>query len=198
MRPRSVAGSVLVAISVSGFRRPAAAIVFRGLQDIVQFLPLGMAIAEDHPDRTRFLLTTMRPREMDSSDMTEITLMSPGYIFVMYTDLVYDGGDEQVRLQIEQVVRQHQDAQPKEICNPIRACAVNRDEHGSKSVKKTASTTRQYLSLNASERSRHSPSRSGYPVRRNRSSKRKNSASPDLPHLLSANPENAAHHTVSG
>jgi hypothetical protein len=52
------------------------------------FLPLGMAIAEDHPDRTRFLLTTMRPREMDSSDMTEITLMSPGYIFVMYTDLV--------------------------------------------------------------------------------------------------------------
>jgi hypothetical protein len=91
---------------------------------------------------------------MDSSDMTEITLMSPGYIFVMYTDLVYDGGDEQVRLQIEQVVRQHQDAQPKEICNPILASAVKQDEHGSRSVKKTASTTRQYLSLNASERSR--------------------------------------------
>ena len=65
---------------------------------------------------------------MDSSEMTEITLMSPGYIFVIYTDLVCDVGDEQVRLQIEQVVRKYQDARPKEICNPILACAVNQDK----------------------------------------------------------------------
>ena len=197
MRPRSVAESVLVAVCVSWisatcrrycFLRPTRHRAISGSRN---------GNCEDHPDRTRFLLTTMRPREMDSSDMKEITLMSPGYIFVMYTDLVYGGGDEQVRLQIEQVVRQHQDAQPKDICNPILACAVNQDEHGSSSVKKTASTTRQFLSLNASERSRHSPSRSGYPVRRNRSSKRRNSASPDLPHLPSANPENAVHRTVS-
>jgi hypothetical protein len=105
-----------------------------------------MAIAEDHPDRTQFLLPTMRPREMDSSEMTEITLMSPGYIFVIYTDLVCDVGDEQVRLQIEQVVRKYQDARPKEICNPILACAVNQDkQHGSRSVKKTASYVCLYL-----------------------------------------------------
>jgi serine phosphatase RsbU (regulator of sigma subunit) len=96
---------------------------------IVQFLPLGMAIPEDHPDRTRYLSMVMRAHEMDSSDVAQITLMSPGDILILYTDGVYDGSDEQVRLQIEQVVRDHQAEPPKEICNAILAFAVHEDEH---------------------------------------------------------------------
>lgn len=100
-----------------------------GKARIVRFLPLGMTIPEDHPDRTRYLSMAMRAHEMDSSDMAQITLMSPGDILIMYTDGVFDGSDEQVRLQIEQVVRQHQDEGSKEICNAILAFAVSQDEH---------------------------------------------------------------------
>jgi serine phosphatase RsbU (regulator of sigma subunit) len=99
-----------------------------GKARIVQFLPLGMAIPQDHPDRTRYLSMAMRAHEMDSSDMAQITLMSPGDILVMYTDGVFDGSDEQVRLQVEEVVRKHQDEQSKEICNAILAYAVHQDE----------------------------------------------------------------------
>jgi serine phosphatase RsbU (regulator of sigma subunit) len=100
-----------------------------GKARIVQFLPLGMAIPEDHPDRTRYLSMAMRAHEMDSSDMVQITLMSPGDILLMYTDGVFDGSDEPARLQIEKVVREHQDEQSKEICNAILAYAVKQDEH---------------------------------------------------------------------
>jgi serine phosphatase RsbU (regulator of sigma subunit) len=99
-----------------------------GKARIVQFLPLGMAIPEDHPDRNRYLSMAMRAHEMDSSDMAEITLMSPGDILVMYTDGVFDGSDEQVRLEIEQVIHQHQDEPAREICNAILAYAVEQDE----------------------------------------------------------------------
>lgn len=65
---------------------------------------------------------------MHSSDMAQITLMSPGDILVMYTDGVFDGSDEPGRLQIEQVVREHQDQRSKEICNAILSYAVTQDE----------------------------------------------------------------------
>jgi serine/threonine protein phosphatase PrpC len=94
----------------------------------VQFLPLGMAIPEDHPDRNRYLSMAMRAREIDSSDLAEITLMSPGDILVMYTDGVYDGSDEQDRRQIENVIREHQNEPAKVICNAILAYAVQQDE----------------------------------------------------------------------
>jgi serine/threonine protein phosphatase PrpC len=100
-----------------------------GKARIVQFLPLGMAIPEDHPDRNRYLSMAMRAREIDSSDMAEITLMSPGDILIMYTDGVYDGSDEQDRHQIEQVIREHQDEPAKAICNAILAYAVEQDEN---------------------------------------------------------------------
>jgi len=100
-----------------------------GKARIVQFLPLGMAIPEDHPDRARYLSMAMRAHEMDSSDMAQITLMSPGDILIMYSDGVFDGSDEQVRLQLEQVIREHQNEHSKEICNAILAYAVSQDEH---------------------------------------------------------------------
>jgi serine phosphatase RsbU (regulator of sigma subunit) len=100
-----------------------------GKARIVQFLPLGMAIPEDHPDRTRYLSMAVRPHEMESSDLGEITLISPGDILVMYTDGVYDGNDDQVRLEIETVVRENQNAGAKTICNAILAYAAKQDDH---------------------------------------------------------------------
>src|SRR2546427_4283103 len=67
---------------------------------MAQFLPLGLQIPADHPDRKKYYSMQFRPRELNSSDVAEITLMSPGDILVLYTDGVYDGSDEQMRGQL--------------------------------------------------------------------------------------------------
>jgi serine phosphatase RsbU (regulator of sigma subunit) len=95
---------------------------------IVQFPPLGMTIPEDHPDRNRYLSMTPRAHVMNSSEMSEFELLNPGDILFMYTDGVYDGSDDQDRLQIEQVIREHQDEPARAICNAILAFAVKQDE----------------------------------------------------------------------
>lgn len=100
-----------------------------GRARMMQFLSLGLAIPEDHPDRNRYISLAPRAREIDSSDISEITLMSPGDILLLYTDGVYDGGDEQDRLQIERVIREHEHEPAKEICNAILQYAVKRDEY---------------------------------------------------------------------
>ena len=94
---------------------------------MVQFLALGLVIPEDHPDRNKYLSMTLRKRKMTSSDIAEITLMSPGDILFLYTDGVYDGSDEGDRLQIEQVIRERQGEGAKEICNAILQHAVEQD-----------------------------------------------------------------------
>ena len=96
---------------------------------MVQFLALGLEIPEDNPDRNKYLSMALRTRKMNSSDMAEITLMSPGDILFLYTDGVYDGSDEQDRLQIEQVIREHKDEPAKRICNAILEHAVKQDEY---------------------------------------------------------------------
>ena len=96
---------------------------------MVQFLALGLEIPEDSPDRNKYLSMALRTRKMNSSDMAEITLMSPGDILFLYTDGVYDGSDEQDRLQIEQVIREHKDEPAKRICNAILEHAVKQDEY---------------------------------------------------------------------
>ena len=68
---------------------------------MVQFLPLGLEIPEEHPDRSKYFSMKLRQRQMDSSDVAEITLMSRGDILFLYSDGVYDGSDEQERLLIE-------------------------------------------------------------------------------------------------
>src|SRR6266576_4150833 len=90
-----------------------------GKARMVQFLPLGLAIPEDNPDRNRYFSVAPRIRKMNSSDVAEITLMSPGDILFLYTDGVYDGSDEQERNQIERVIREHRDESAKDICNAI-------------------------------------------------------------------------------
>jgi len=95
---------------------------------MVQFLPLGLQIPADHPDRKKYYSVNLRQREFDASDLGEITLMSPGDILVLYTDGVYDGSDPQAREQLEAVMRERHRQPAREICNALLAHAVKQDE----------------------------------------------------------------------
>jgi serine phosphatase RsbU (regulator of sigma subunit) len=95
---------------------------------MVQFLALGLQVPADHPDRQRYYSLNFRQSEYDSSDIAEITLMSPGDILVLYTDGVYDGSDGQVREQLEAVMREHYWQPAREICNALLEQAVKRDD----------------------------------------------------------------------
>ncbi|HLJ85523.1 MAG TPA: PP2C family protein-serine/threonine phosphatase [Candidatus Angelobacter sp.] len=99
-----------------------------GKASMAQFLPLGVAIPENNPDRNRYFSITPRTHQMDLPDVAEITLMSSGDILFLYTDGVYDGSDEEDRLEIEGVIRKHQDKTAREICNAILQHAVKQDE----------------------------------------------------------------------
>jgi len=95
---------------------------------MVQFLPLGVQLAEDDPDRNRYLSLEFRQRRAQSSDVSELTLMSPGDIFFLYTDGVYDGSDKEERQQLENVMREHNQLPAKDICNALLEYAVKRDD----------------------------------------------------------------------
>jgi len=94
---------------------------------MVQFLPLGLQIPKDHPDRNRYLSLKFRHRAK-SSDVAELTLMSPGDIFFLYSDGVYDGSDKEERQQLESVMREHYRQPAKEICNALLEYAVKKDD----------------------------------------------------------------------
>ncbi len=95
---------------------------------MVQFLPLGLQIAEDDPDRNRYFSLESRQRRANSSDVAELTLMSPGDIFFLYTDGVYDGSDREERQQLENVMRERNLLPAKDICNALLEYAVKRDD----------------------------------------------------------------------
>ncbi|MGH9502754.1 MAG: PP2C family protein-serine/threonine phosphatase [Terriglobales bacterium] len=95
---------------------------------MVQFLALGLEIPEDHPDRNKYRSMALRKRKMTPSDVAEITLMSPGDLLFLYTDGVYDGSDDDDRLLIEQVIREHKNNSAREICNAILQHALKQDE----------------------------------------------------------------------
>jgi serine phosphatase RsbU (regulator of sigma subunit) len=95
---------------------------------MVQFLPLGLEIPEDHPDRKRYLSMHFRQRQANSSDVAEITLMRPGDTLFLYTDGVYDGSDVEDRGKLEAVMREHCLLPAKDICNALLECAVTRDD----------------------------------------------------------------------
>ena len=94
---------------------------------MVQFLPLGLQIPEDHPDRNRYLSLENRDRPAPSSDVGEITLMSPGDILFLYTDGVYDGSDKEERRQLENVMSEHSTRSAKDMCAAFLQYAVKRD-----------------------------------------------------------------------
>jgi serine phosphatase RsbU (regulator of sigma subunit) len=95
---------------------------------MVQFLALGLQIPADHPDRKKYYSLNFRQAEFDSSDLGEITLMSPGDILVLYTDGVYDGSDRHARELLEVVMREHYREPAKEICNALLDYAVRQDD----------------------------------------------------------------------
>src|SRR6266568_325923 len=99
-----------------------------GKSRMVQFLPLGLQIAEDDPDRNRYFSLESRQRRANSSDVAELTLMSPGDIFFLHTDGVYDGSDKEERQQLENVMREHNLLLPKDICKALLDSALKRDD----------------------------------------------------------------------
>ena len=94
---------------------------------MVQFLALGLQIPEDHPDRNKYQSMKFRNRA-NSSDVAEITLMSPGDILFLYTDGVYDGSSEDDRKRLEGVMRGCHWKSAKEICQALMDEAVREDE----------------------------------------------------------------------
>lgn len=102
-------------------------------EHMVRFLALGLEIPEDHPDRSQYVPMKLRKRQINSSDVTDITLMGVGDILFLYTDGVFDGSDEEELLQIEQIVKDHKDRPAKEICHAILAHALEKD-HGLREI----------------------------------------------------------------
>ena len=96
---------------------------------MVQFLALGLQIPEDHPDRKKYFSMKLRPRQANSSDVAEITLMSPGDILFLYTDGVYDGSDDEERQHLEAVMRDHYWQSARDICNALLEHATRDDDH---------------------------------------------------------------------
>jgi serine phosphatase RsbU (regulator of sigma subunit) len=96
---------------------------------MVQFLPLGLHIPEDDPDRNRYRSLDSGEADVNSSKETELTLLSPGDIFLLYTDGVYDGSDKEERQKLEDVMREQYRQSAKEICNAVMEYAVKRDDH---------------------------------------------------------------------
>lgn len=96
---------------------------------LVQFPALGLEIPEDHPDRNKYLSMAVRQKQVNSSDVADITLMSPGGIVFLYSDGVYDGSNEEDRLRLERIVRDHNEGTAKEICNAILDYALKQDQY---------------------------------------------------------------------
>jgi serine phosphatase RsbU (regulator of sigma subunit) len=95
---------------------------------MAQFLALGLQIPEDHPDRKKYFSMQSRKTGVNSSDVAEITLMSPGDILFLYTDGVYDGTDDEERQQLEAVMCGCHREPAKNICNALLDFALTRDD----------------------------------------------------------------------
>jgi serine phosphatase RsbU (regulator of sigma subunit) len=96
---------------------------------MVQFPPLGLQIPEDNPDRKRYFSMQFRLRRVNSTDIAELTLMSPGDILFLYTDGVYDGSDDGERQLLESVMSEHCQLPAKDICNALLEYALKKDDH---------------------------------------------------------------------
>ncbi len=95
---------------------------------MVQFLPLGLEIPEDHPDRSRYFSMHLRQRAANFSDVAELTLIRPGDSLFLYTDGVYDGSDQEERETLESVMRKHCRLPAKEICKALLEYALEKEE----------------------------------------------------------------------
>jgi len=97
-------------------------------EGMVQFLPLGLEVPEDHPDRKRYTSMHFRQRLAGRADVADITLINPGDILFLYTDGVYDGSDEEESRELEELMRAHSSLSAKEICGEVLAYATGKDQ----------------------------------------------------------------------
>jgi hypothetical protein len=95
---------------------------------MVQFLPLGLEVPEDHPDRKRYTSMRFRKSGADCRDVADITLMNPGDILFLYSDGVYDGSGEEERRELEELMRAHLSLSAKEISRAVLAYALEKDQ----------------------------------------------------------------------
>ena len=95
---------------------------------MVRFLPLGLEVPEDDPDRKRYFSMHFRKRPAGYSDIAD-TLIEPGDLLFLYTDGVYDGSDEEQRHDLEELMRNHCLLSAKDICNAVLERAVKIDDH---------------------------------------------------------------------
>ena len=94
---------------------------------MVQFLPLGLEVPEDHPDRKRYTSMGFRQSPANCSDVAEITLINPGDILFLYTDGVYDGSDEEERHELEELMCSHSSFSARDICSALLGYAIRKD-----------------------------------------------------------------------
>jgi serine phosphatase RsbU (regulator of sigma subunit) len=95
---------------------------------MAQFFALGLELPADHPDRKKYFSLNLRKREFNTSDVSEIKLINPGDILILYSDGVYDGSDENACAQIESILRDRQHQPAREICNALLAYALQQDD----------------------------------------------------------------------
>lgn len=95
---------------------------------MAQFLALGLQLPADHPDRRKYFSLNLRQHEFSPADVTEITLMHPGDLLVLYSDGVYDGADPVVRERLEAILRERHRESAREICNALMAYAMDNDK----------------------------------------------------------------------
>ncbi len=95
---------------------------------MAQFLSLGLQLPADHPDRRRYFSMSLRKRRITVDDISEITLINPGDILILYTDGVYDGTDAEGRQALEEILQNHKDDPARKICDAIMAYALIQDE----------------------------------------------------------------------
>jgi serine phosphatase RsbU (regulator of sigma subunit) len=95
---------------------------------MVQFLPLGLEIPEEHPDRSRYFSMHHRQRRANSSDVADLTLIRPGDSLFLYTDGVYDGSDQEEREKLEPLMRKHCRLPAKDLCKALLEYALEKDD----------------------------------------------------------------------
>lgn len=95
---------------------------------MAQFLPLGLEVPEDHPDRTRYTSMRFRKSGAADSDVAEINLIYPGDILFLHSDGVYDGADEDERRTLEDVMRANSSLPASGICGALLEYAAQRDQ----------------------------------------------------------------------
>ena len=95
---------------------------------VAQFLALGLQLPAEHPDRKKYFSLSVRKRGFRPSDVSEITLIHPGDILMLYTDGVYDGYDARAHERLEAVLREYQTGSAREICDALMRSALEEDD----------------------------------------------------------------------